>query len=285
MGFQDITAYHRPSVLTDNEHAVSRVGVYLRVTEKAKMRTNSLLARAGLVLILAASTVSAANYTVDWLQMAPTPFGSSVPNNSVYNLPGVGNVTITYSLPTSFTNARFQDGFIQNGNVSSGGDNYAWTSQEVFGTTNLATSNPVVGTPWRITYTFPGVQPAGSILLGTSGFGQTTSLGGGASTATVNQNGTFLGDWSGAGNYGPTQFTPGLPFQMQNSVTGPGGQDPWWNSAFGVVRIDDPISSLTIEFSQISGDGLGVNIGHVVPEPATLVLLAMGGLAMIRRRR
>lgn len=251
------------------------------------MRTYQMLMKVGLILIVAASTASAANYTVDWLQMSPPPFGSSVPNNSVYNLPGVGNVTITYSLPTWFTDARFQNALLLNGNVSSGGDNYAWTAQELFATTNLAgPSTPLVGDPWRITYTFTGVQAAGSIVLGVSGLGQTTNNGGGASTATVNQNGTFLGDWSGGGNYGPTQFTSGPPFQMQNSVTGAGGQDPWWNTPLGVVRIDDPISSLTVDFSQISGDGVGVNIGHVVPvpEPASLMLLAMGGLAMIRRR-
>ena len=236
------------------------------------MRSNLLLLPgAGLILALAVSTASAANYTVDWLQMSPPPFGTSVPNNSVYNLPGVGNVTITYSLPTWFTDARFQNALLLNGNVTSGGDNYAWTSHELFATTNLASpSTPLAGDPWRITYTFPGVQPAGSILLGVSGLGQTTSYGGGASTATVNQNGTFLGDWSGGGDYGPTQFTAGPPFQMQNSVTGAGGQDPWWNTPLGVVRINDPISSLTIDFSQISGDGVGVNIGHVVPEPASL---------------
>jgi hypothetical protein len=249
------------------------------------MRTYQMLMRAILTLVVAASTASAANYSVDWLQMAPTPFGTSVPNNSVYNLPGVGNVTITYSLPTWFTDARFQNAFLLNGNVTSGGDNYAWTGQELFATTNLAgPATPLIGDPWRITYTFTGVQPAGSIVLGVSGLGQTSSYGGAASTATVNQNGTFLGDWSSGGTYGPTQFTSGPPFQMQNSVTGPGGQDPWWNTPLGVVRIDDPISSLTIDFSQISGDGVGVNIGHAVPEPTTLALLALGGLAIVRRR-
>lgn len=250
------------------------------------MRTKIRLGFAGLALALAASSAAAVNYAVDWLPMTPTPFGSSVPNNSVYNLPGVGNVTITYSIPTSFTDARFQNGLFLNGNVTSAGDTYAWTGHELFATTNWANpATPLIGAPWRITYTFPGVQPAGSILLGISGLGQTTTYGGGASTATVNQNGTFLGDWTGGGNYGPSQFTAGPPFQMQNSLNGPGGQDPWWNSALGVVRIDDPISSLTIEFSQISGDGVGVNIGHVVPEPATLSLLALGGLAVARRRR
>jgi hypothetical protein len=249
------------------------------------MRKNLGFGMLALAAALLVSAASAANYTIDWLNMAPTPLGSPVPNNSVYNLPGVGNVTITYSYPTYFTQARSQNAFLQNGNVTSGGDNYAWTSHELLSTVFTVGPDPLVPVPWRITYTFPSLQPAGKIYLGVAGLGQTTSFGGGASTATVNQNGTFLGDWSGAGGpWGPTQFTAGPPFQMQNSLTGAGGQDPWWNTPLGVVRIDDPISALTIDFSQIRGDGIGVNIG-AIPEPAGAVLLGIGALLALRRRR
>lgn len=44
-------------------------------------------------------------------------------------------------------------------------------------------------------------------------------------------------------------------------VTGAGGVDPHWNTPLGVVRIDDPVSSLTVIFNQLRGDGVGVNIG------------------------
>jgi len=250
------------------------------------MRTfmQRILVCAGLALALS-TNAPAANYTINWLDMSPTPFGSGVPNNSVFNLPGVGNVTVTYSVPTSFSHARFQDPLLLNGNVVSGPDTWSWAGHELFATTNLASANPIFGVPWRITYTLPGTFPAGSIYVGVMGLGQTTSFGGGATTATVNQNGTFLGDWTGGGNYGPTQFTAGPPFQMQNSVTGAGGQNPWWNSALGVVRIDDPISSLTIDFSQIQGDGAGVNIGTILPEPATIGLLALAAIGLRTRRR
>jgi hypothetical protein len=251
-----------------------------------KTRMNRILACVGLTLVFAASNAMAASYTIDWLNMAPTAFGSAVPNNSVFNLPGVGNVTVTYSYPAYFTQTRSQNVDLQNGNLTYAGDNYAWTNQELLATVFTEGPDPIVPVPWWVTYTFPGTQAAGKIFLGVAGLGQTTSFGGGASSATVNQNGTFLGDWSGAGGpWGPTQFTPGPPFQMQNSLTGPGGLDPWWNTPLGVVRIDDPISSLTVDFSQIRGDGIGVNIG-AVPEPASAGLLALGGLlAMSRRRR
>ena len=239
---------------------------------------------AALALAFAASNASASLYTINWLNMGPTPFGSSVPNNSVFNLPGVGNVTVSYSIPAYFTDGRVQNPLLLNGNVVNGPDTYSWTGHELFGTNFTAGPDPLVPVPWSITYTFSNTLPAGMIYLGVAGLGQTTSYGGGASTATVYQNGTFLGDWTAGGTYGPTQFTPGNPFQMQNSLTGAGGYDPWWNSALGVVKINDPISSLTVNFSQIRGDGIGVNIG-AVPEPATLALLAGAGLLSRYSRR
>ena len=234
-----------------------------------------------LLLAFGASSASVAS-TIDWLNMAPVQFGSSVPNNSVYNLPGVGNVTITYSLPAALPNNRGQNPLMQNGNVPG----YSWTAHEQFGVTNLAPNPPFVNAAWSVTYTFPGTVAAGTLFVGVAGLGRTTSQGGGISTATVNQNGSFLGDWTGGGNYGATQYIGGPgTFTMQNSVTGAGGADPWWNSALGVVQILDPVSSLTFNMSQLPGDGVGVNIGHVAPEPASLALLGLGGLAMFRRRR
>ena len=78
-------------------------------------RTTRILVLAGLTLGLAVSTASASLYNIDWLNMAPTPFGSSVPNNSVFFLPNVGNVTVTYSLPNGFSDARFQNPVLANG--------------------------------------------------------------------------------------------------------------------------------------------------------------------------
>ncbi len=233
---------------------------------------------AAMLAVCGASSAAATN--IDWLNMSPTPFGSPVPNNSVFNLPGVGPVTVTYSIPSTFGHVRFLNPLFQNGSVPG----YSWTAQELFGATNYS-PDPLGTANWSITYTFAGTIPAGTLFVGVSGLGRTTSYGGLASTATVNQNGLFLGDWTGGGNYGATQFISGVgSFTLQNSVSGPGGQDPWWNTALAVVQILDPVSSLTVYFSQLAGDGVGVNIA-AIPEPTTFGLFGLGALLLPRRRR
>jgi hypothetical protein len=222
-------------------------------------RTSVLFMTALAFIIGAARTTSATNIT--WLDMSPTAYGSAVPNNSIYNVPSIGNVTLSFSMSAVMTESRLAGGVLQAGNLLSG--TYTWGNYESFATIFTVGPDSLVPELWTITYTFPGTLPAGSVYLGICGLGQTTSYGGGASVVTVNQNGTFLGDWSGAGGpWGPTQFTGGVgTFSMMNSLTGPGGQDPWWNTPLGVVKIGDAIGSITLNVSQIRGDGIGVNVG------------------------
>lgn len=229
-------------------------------------------------------SADAAAFTLNWLDQSPTAFGTSYPSGSVFNMPNVGPVTVTYSIPSTFSHARVNNPLLDNGFVPNGPDTYSWGPHEIYGATLLSGPDPLVPVPWDITYTFPNTMPAGSVYVGVVGLGRTDSFGGGATVATVNQNGTFFGDWTGGGNYGPTQFTPGAGvFSMQNSLSGPGGLDPWWNTPLGVVRIDDAVNSLTVNFSHIRGDGAGVNIA-VVPEPATAGVLVIAGLLALRRR-
>ncbi len=220
----------------------------------------ALLLCAVALVSVAAGSASAAN--IDWLNMSPVPVGTSVPNNSVYFMPGIGNVLVTYNIPTQVTNTRGQNACLAIGNVPG----YVWNNHEFFGTIFTVGPDPLVPVTWTITYTFPGTIPPGTLVVGTDGLGATTSFGGGASIVTVNQNGAFLGDWGNGpcGNLGPTAFVggPGI-FSTQNSLTAPGGLDPNWNTPLGVVLIVDPVSSITLLVSQIRGDGIGVNIGHL----------------------
>jgi hypothetical protein len=247
-------------------------------------------ASTGILVAIAAycgmsGTANAVNYSITWMSLAPTLVGNSVPNAQVFNVPGVGNVTMNYVLSSEYSNGRQQPAWMQNVSINSGPDNYAWTNFEDLATIHDGGANQVLVLPWSVTYTFPSNRAGGTTFLAVGGLGSTTSFGGGDSIATVNQNGTFLGDFV-AGGFGATQFTGGAgTFSMKNSVTGAGGIDPHWNTEFGIVRIDDSVSSLTVNFSQLRGDGVGVNVGFIVPEPASLSLLAGGTLTLLRRRR
>ena len=255
---------------------------------------NSLTIRvalcAGLVVGLATATASATAYTIDWMQLTPTPFGSAPPYLGNYALPGVGPVQMSYPADADFTEARLQVPQLAAGSVTDGGDTYSWTNQETLARTNWGFSG-IVNSSWSVTYTFSGTIPAGSLVLGIQGLGRrdpnpgetvadTTTI------ASVLQTGYYFGDYTGAMNVGATLYSPGAgSFTMENSVSGPGGADPWWNTGLAVVRIDDAVSSLTVHFDQTSGDGIGVNLGVITPEPGTLGLLAAGGLLALRRSR
>ena len=217
------------------------------------------------LLAIAGATRTASAVTITWLDMSPTPSGSTVPSGSVFFVPGIGNVTLTYSMPAVMTTTRLTGGVLQAGNLVSG--TYTWTNYEAFTTYFTAGPDPLVPELWSVTYTFPLSLPANVVYVGASGMGQTTSFGGGATVVTVNQNGSFLGDWTGGGGpWGPTLFTPGAgTFAMQNSLNGAGGLDPWWNTPLGVVKITDAVGSITIYGSQIRGDGIGFNIGFDIP--------------------
>ena len=204
------------------------------------------------------------NVHIRWLTMSPTALGSPVPNNSVINVPGIGKVIVTYSIPSHWVHTRTKTPSWATGSVVNGQDLYDWSNWEHFATIFIPGDlGPEAAT---ITYTFPRVLPAGSVFVGAVGLGATTSFGGGTSTTTVNQNGTFLGDYNVDSTFGASMFTGGAgTFTLQNSVTGAGGVNPHWNTKLGVVRIDDAVSSITVYQSQLRGDGIAVNIGFDIP--------------------
>jgi hypothetical protein len=251
------------------------------------MNARTILALASPLAV--ACSAHAANYTINWLSMAPTLPGNAPPFNANYTLPGVGNVQMAYTAHPDFSEARQILAPFQSQSVASGPDTYAWTNHEALARTNLGFSG-VINSTWSVTYTFSATIPAQSLVLEFHGLGRRDPRPGenpldGTTIATVNQNGTFLGETNPYG-VGPTLFQSGAgTFNLRNALTGPGGNDPWWNTALAVVRIDDAVSSLTVTFNQTSGDGVGVNLGYIVPAPGPLALLGVAGLAIARRRR
>lgn len=257
--------------------------------KEREMNVRTVLSVIGLAAmsVMLAPGAHASITNIDWLTMSPPAIGSQIPNGSVYNLPGVGPVTVTYSIPSTFNHARGNNPLLTAGNVVSGPDTYTWSDWELFGATLLSGPDPLVPVSWRLTFSWSTPIPANQIYVGVAGLGRTTSFGGGMTTATVNQNGTFLGDYTGGGNFGLNQFTGGPgTFTLNNSVTGLGGIDPHWNTALGVVQISDSnLTSITIDFSHIRGDGAGANIGFAIPAPGAGAIVALAGLFASRRRR
>lgn len=232
--------------------------------------------------VIGSGAASAAIVPITWLDQSPTAFGSPVPNGAVINVAGVGNVTVTYSIPAHWTQTRSQNPNFTAGSVTSGPDTYTWTNYEHFGTIFTAgLLGPEVGT---VTYTFASTLPAGSVFVGPIGLGATTSFGGGNSTTRVLQNGTFLGDYVGDATFGASQFIGGAgSFTVLNSVTGAGGANPWWNSQLAVVRVDDAVSSITVIQTALRGDGIGVNIGFSVDQVVSTEQSTWGGVKSLFR--
>lgn len=250
---------------------------------KTQRSSRVLVALLAFVALMgAAGAATAAIVPITWLDQSPTAFGSPVPNGAVINVPGVGNVTVTYALPAHWSHSRLQNPNFTAGNVTFGPDTYTWTNYEFFSTIFTAGElGPEVGT---ITYTFAGTLPAGSVFVGPIGLGATTSFGGGTSTTRVLQNGTYLGDFVGDASFGASQFIGGVGnFTVLNSVTGPGGSDPWWNTNLAVVRVDDAVSSITVIQTQLRGDGIGVNIGFAVDQVVSQENSTWGGVKSLFR--
>lgn len=248
-------------------------------------------ALAAIFPVLGSATASLASaYTIDWMNWSPWTVNNSggpqIPSGQNFFLSGVGNVAVTFNQsPPVFSSYRFQPAGLLAGSVNATGDTYSWTNHEGLARTNFSGSGS--SSNWSITFTFSNTVSAGHLALGIAGLGRIDQVvPGNITTASVAQNGTFLGDWGVSANLGPTQFTGGVgSFAMQNAIPGnltPG--HPGFNTALGVVRIDDAVTSLTIDFNQIGQDGISVNIGYI-PAPGALVLLASGGLLFVRRRR
>ncbi|MFO0859057.1 MAG: hypothetical protein U0570_00775 [Phycisphaerales bacterium] len=235
-------------------------------------------------------SLEAAGYTIDWMSWAPWGINNSggPPVTSPQNLflNGVGNVNVTFTQPAPALSAyRFQSPTFLSGSVSSGGDTYSWTNHEGLARTNFDAGGS--SRSWSVTFTFSNMVAADHLVLGVFGLGRLDlAYPNSITKASVAQNGKFLGDWGVGGNLGPTDFSssPGN-FSLQNLLPGdttPG--NPAFNTALGVVLIQDQVTSLTVNIDQIGQDGIGLNIGYI-PAPGAAALLACGGVLMTRRRR
>jgi hypothetical protein len=236
------------------------------------------------------SAASADVYTINWLDMSSgSPQGSILTGGSVlpgntFNLPGYGSVQVVYanepSIPTRNSNAA-----LNNGSITSGGDTYSWTGVPDQMLAVNFSSTPTVSN-WVVSYNFlDGPISAGQLAFATFGIGRFLVSGTEyISTVSAAQNATFLGDFDLPGATAPTQFSSGFSLMNSQPSLGVSGEASF-NTDFGIVRIDDAVTSLTVSISQIGQDGLGMTIGYIVPGPGATGLLAIAGLSLRRRRR
>jgi len=216
------------------------------------------------------SLAEAQNYGIMWLDMSTVPIDGTVPSGSVFNLPGYGNVMITYTSTLTPLPWHGQYPDAQNGWLPYGGHTYSWTTFDHLSQTNFTFSEVT----YTVTYTFQGSigpVPSGMLALGVYGLGRINEPDPDLiSTITVYNNGTHIGDWDllynaiSGKDFGPTSVTGNNPFVLQNSLTGSGQPGaPEFNTDLAVILIDDNVNTLTLNVNHIGQDGFGFNVGLV----------------------
>ncbi len=59
-------------------------------------------------LVLACGVADAATIPITWIDYSPLLMNQTIPNGSVYNVPGVGPVVVTYTLAPGITQGRLK---------------------------------------------------------------------------------------------------------------------------------------------------------------------------------
>ena len=210
---------------------------------------------------------------ITWMDLSSYEIGGTITSDSWVDLPGYGNVQISYTpmVPpggSGDTYTRIHQAAAQNGNVTSGGTKYSWGNVDHLailhhdGTCGQTAS-------YSVTFTFSNAVPAGQIAVGVVGLGridQTCSPRKTTVSVAGSPTPTFLGDWSLGAGFAPTAASvTGTTLTLSNSVAEPGAG--YFNTDFGVVQVNSAASSITLNVSNISDDGIGVTIGRIAPCP------------------
>jgi PEP-CTERM motif-containing protein len=231
-----------------------------------------LLAMAMLTLALAAPSASAQTL-VQYMQMPGT---GNFTSGTVFNLPGYGNVMVTESTePATF--------FDQTGAYNKGTGNglYNWGTD----TQRLNVYNTSPGNwDYTVTFTFEsGAPDLNKLIVDPIGLALGT-------TATINEPGSLVGEYTfpGPPPTSTTVYTPGLHGGTFSSAANGDLLNTGW-ALFKLDSSDGSISSVSLTFDQISGDGVGFTLGYAspAPEPTSLALFGSGilGLGGLLRRR
>jgi hypothetical protein len=246
--------------------------------------------RFGLAVIITTTLLSqrieAANYAIDWLDMpAVVANGATINSGAIFNLPGYGNVQVSYTSTAPIIWKTNINPSAQNGNAPYGGDNYSWTTQSYMAGVNGNTGS--LTQSYTITFNLLSGPVVGSqLVFGAVGLASGSGSGATNTSVTVGTNGIYYGDYDLGPASAPTQFVGGSgTFTMKNSVAAP--TTGYFNTDFGLVKLSNNPTSIVLNVVQIAEDGIGFSLGRysAVPEPSTAILALLVPLGLLRRKR
>jgi hypothetical protein len=228
-------------------------------------------------LACAARPIDAATLPITWLDISTVPVGGTIATGSVVNLPGYGNVLVTYT--GTMNRTRGQHPAFQNCSVSSGGNSYPWTTLNTIDQVNFS-DPPANFSQYTFQFTFlSGDIAAGQAVLEVHGLERV--LPSWITTVTVYEQGFFLGDCNAG--LGPTYFAGShQQFTLYNSNF----TDLNMDTNPGIIRIAGPILfgwSITLNVVQFGQDDIGFTVGLIADVPVDVQGTTWGRLKSLYR--